>query len=144
MEAARIEPEQIEPAPEQPEEPALETGTDEATRRLQTTSPLPAGATDGVTESSASEPETGEPEAEPSDAQAEAEGREETSSRREAPFAPAEDSGAADEVDREEPMPAGEGQTPDEFFDKGREEPPEEREEEGRIFRASRFLRRRA
>ena len=144
MEAARIEAGQIEPAPEQPEEPALETGTDDATRRMGATAPLPTGASDGVTQSSAPEPETGEPEAEPSGAQAEAEGREETSSRREAPFAPAEDSGATDEVEREEPMPAGEGQTPDEFFDKSREEPPEEREEEGRIFRASRFLRRRA
>jgi hypothetical protein len=47
-------------------------------------------------------------------------------------------------VDREEPMPAGEGRTSDDFFDKGREDQPEDREEEGRIFRASRFLRRRA
>jgi cell division initiation protein len=49
--------------------------------------------------------------------------------------------GAAREVEREEPMPAGENRTADEFFNEGgaRSEETEER----KIFRASRFLRRR-
>ncbi len=147
MEAARIEAEGGEPAPELAK-PAQESsaGTDDATQRLAaTSSPATPGATDAAAERS--DPQIEEPEAEPSDA-ADAAGREETpreeTPRREAPFAPAEGSDAADEVDREEPMPAGEGQSPDDFFDRDREEPPEEREEEGRIFRASRFLRRRA
>jgi cell division initiation protein len=51
-----------------------------------------------------------------------------------------------EEVEREEPMPTGEGQeAADRFFDRGetREARAEESQEEGRIFRASRFLRRR-
>ncbi|MDX6381027.1 MAG: cell division initiation protein, partial [Rubrobacteraceae bacterium] len=47
----------------------------------------------------------------------------------------------AREVDREEPMPAGEGHTADEFFDEDRTRTDET--EERKIFRASRFLRRR-
>jgi cell division initiation protein len=45
------------------------------------------------------------------------------------------------EVDREEPMPAGEGRTADEFFREG--ETRGDETEERKIFRASRFLRRR-
>lgn len=76
-------------------------------------------------------------------------GGEETQ-RRESPFAPASeeggqpaaDSGASDEVDREEPKPAGEGNSPEDFFDTERKN-PEKEEGGGRIFRASRFLHRR-
>jgi len=138
MEAARIEGEAAQSDPE----PQGEVAPDDATQRIEAS---PAASEPGTPDESAGISDADEPEVdlqkEPSD-----EGGvdlEETS-RREAPFAPAEDSGAADEVDREEPMPAGEGQTPDDFFDKGREDQPEDREEEGRIFRASRFLRRRA
>jgi hypothetical protein len=49
-------------------------------------------------------------------------------------------------VDREELMPAGEGRTADEFFREGETREGETRgdeTEERKIFRASRFLRRR-
>lgn len=48
----------------------------------------------------------------------------------------------ADEVDREEPMPTGGGRAYDEFFEGDRERAGEDAEE-GKRFRASRFLRRR-
>jgi len=145
MEAARIEVEAAQPAPQ----PQGEAAPDDATQRIEAppTKPEPETPDEtsgrGISNADAPEakPQT-ESREEPGDVQ-DSQGREETS-RREAPFAPAEDSGAADEVDREEPMPAGEGRTSDDFFDKGREDQPEDREEEGRIFRASRFLRRRA
>ena len=47
---------------------------------------------------------------------------------------------SAEEVDREEPAPTGEGPAYDRFFE---EEKPSQKAEESRIFRASRFLRRR-
>lgn len=76
-------------------------------------------------------PEAEEPEAEPSSS-----GRtpEEGTQYR------SEGSEAAAEVDREEGMPAGEDRTADEFFGEGR---GEERTEDRKLFRASRFLRRR-
>jgi len=57
-----------------------------------------------------------------------------------------EGSEAAAEVDREEPMPAGEDRTADDFFGEGRREEGSStggREEDRKLFRASRFLRRR-
>jgi cell division initiation protein len=139
MEAARLEVEAAQPAAE----PRGEAAPDDATQRIEASPSAPEPGTPDETAGSnaADEPEV-ELRKELSGAQG-ASDREEVS-RREAPFAPAEDSGAADEVDREEPMPAGEGRSSDDFFDKGREDQPEDREEEGRIFRASRFLRRRA
>ena len=139
MDAARIEVEAAQPAPE----PQGEAAPDDATQRIEASPSAPEPGTPDETAGSnaADEPEV-ELRKESSAAQGPSD-REEVS-RREAPFAPAEDSGAADEVDREEPMPAGEGRSSDDFFDKGREDQPEDREEEGRIFRASRFLRRRA
>lgn len=137
LEAARIEDEAAQSDPE----PQGEVAPDDATQRIEA-SPAEQGTPDGTDESSVAEEQEVDLQKEPSGAQDTLDPSE--TSRREAPFAPAGDSGAADEVDREEPMPAGEGQTPDDFFDKGREDQPEDREEEGRIFRASRFLRRRA
>ena len=141
MEAARIEVE----APQDAPEPQEEAAPDDATQRIEapptTPEPVASDETAARNAADADEPEV-DLRKEPSGAQG-ASDREEVT-RREAPFAPAEDSGAADEVDQEEPMPAGEGRTSDDFFDKDREDQPEDREEEGRIFRASRFLRRRA
>jgi cell division initiation protein len=55
-----------------------------------------------------------------------------------------EGSGAADEADREEGMPAGGDRNADEFFgDESRREGQAGGEEERKLFRASRFLRRR-
>jgi|SRR5215207_1571220 len=141
MEAAKIEVEAAQDAPE----PQEEAAPDDATQRIEapptTPEPVTPDETAASTAADADEPEV-DLRKESSGAQG-ASDREEVT-RREAPFAPAEDSGASDEVDREEPMPAGEGRTSDDFFDKDREDQPEDREEEGRIFRASRFLRRRA
>ena len=147
MEAANIE--EVEAAPSAPE-PQGEAAPDDATQRIEAPATVPKPGTppdetSGRDISNADAPEAKpqtESRAEPGGAQG-ASDRDEVS-RREAPFAPAEDSGAADEADREEPMPAGEDRASDDFFDKGREDQPEDREEEGRIFRASRFLRRRA
>ncbi len=139
MDAARIEVEAPQPAPE----PQGEAAPDEATQRIEAS---PSAPEPGTPDETAGSNAADEPEVELRKKSSGAQGpsdREEVS-RREAPFAPAEDSGAADEVDREEPMPTGEGRSSDDFFDKGREGQPEDREEEGRIFRASRFLRRRA
>jgi cell division initiation protein len=139
MQAARIEVEAAQPVPG----PQGEAAPDDATQRIEAS---PAAPEPGTSDETAGRNAADEPEVELRKESGGAQGasdREEVS-RREAPFAPAEDSGAAEEVDREEPMPAGEGRTSDDFFDKGREDQPEDREEEGRIFRASRFLRRRA
>ena len=139
MDAARIEVEAAQLAPE----PQGEAAPEDSTQRIEASPSAPEPGTPDETAGSnaADEPEV-ELRKESSAAQGPSD-REEVS-RREAPFAPAEDSGTADEVDREEPMPAGEDRSSDDFFDKGREDQPEDREEEGRIFRASRFLRRRA
>jgi cell division initiation protein len=52
-------------------------------------------------------------------------------------------SGIDEKVDREEGMPVGENQAADEFFEEGGPHQPTQETEERRIFRASRFLRRR-
>jgi hypothetical protein len=52
-------------------------------------------------------------------------------------------SGIGEEVEREVSMPSGENRAADEFFEEGRSQQPTEETEERRIFRASRFLRRR-
>ncbi len=83
------------------------------------------------------EPEAEEPEVEPSSVESPAD--QQTASRRAAAAAPETD--ITREVDREEPMPAGEGRTADEFFREG--ETRGDETEERKIFRASRFLRRR-
>ena len=144
VEAAAQDAQDAQDAPE----PLEEAASDDATQRIEAPPTAPEPGTPGETsgrdisnaDAPEAKPQTGSRE-EPDDVQ-DTQGREEVS-RRETPFAPTKDSDAADEVDREEPMPAGEGRTSDDFFDKGREVQPEDREEEGRIFRASRFLRRR-
>src|SRR5215208_4012067 len=82
----------------------------------------------------APEPEVEEPEVEP----ASIEGR-----PPEASTTAPDRSGIDEEVDREESMAAGENHAADEFFAEGRPQQPPEETEERRIFRASRFLRRR-
>ncbi|MDP8952308.1 MAG: DivIVA domain-containing protein [Actinomycetota bacterium] len=85
------------------------------------------------------EPEVEEPEVDPSSVQSPAsQERAATQAEQTAP----DSTEVAEELDREEPMPAGEGRAYDRFFDEDRtrtEEPSEER----KLFRASRFLRRR-
>ena len=83
------------------------------------------------------EPEAEESEVEPSSVESPAE--QQSASGDAAAAAPETD--ITREVDREEPMPAGEGRTADEFFREG--ETRGDETEERKIFRASRFLRRR-
>ena len=85
------------------------------------------------------EPEAEEPEVEPSSTQQRPTARQDDSEDTASPTSSRPD--VAQEVDREEPMPAGENRTADEFFSEGgtQSEEPDER----KIFRASRFLRRR-
>jgi cell division initiation protein len=82
----------------------------------------------------APEPEVEEPEVEP----ASIEGRPPAT-----PTTAPDRSGSDEEVDREDGMAAGENRAADEFFAEGRPQQPPEETEERRIFRASRFLRRR-
>jgi cell division initiation protein len=99
------------------------------------------------TDAEPSEPEAEEPEVEPSSVESPAD--QQSASGRAAAAAPETD--ITREVDREEPMPAGEGRTADEFFREGETREGETRADETRadeteerkIFRASRFLRRR-
>lgn len=98
----------------------------------------PGGDTTGTeTGEIRAEPEAEEPEVEPSSVESPAD--QQSSSGRAAAAAPETD--VTQEVDREEPMPAGEGRTADEFFGEG--ETRTDETEERKIFRASRFLRRR-
>jgi cell division initiation protein len=105
------------------------------TRRVDTVA-TPSGGATGERRGGP-EPEVEEPEVDPSSVQSPT-SQERAASQGAQSAAP----GTAEEVDREEPMPAGEGRAYDEFFDEDRtrtEEPSEER----KLFRASRFLRRR-
>ncbi len=137
--------------PEERDEPTAETG--EVERRVETTA-TPTGKATEATNERGLEPEAEEPEVEPSSIESPVEQEsastkaadtsEPTSSgemEREEPVS-TEESRAAEEVDREEPMAAGEDRVYDEFFDRG-EARNEESGEERKIFRASRFLRRR-
>ncbi len=99
-------------------------------RRVEAPS-IPSGEPD---HEPAPEPEVEEPEVEPSSI----EGR-----PPETPTTSPDRSGIDEEVDREEGIAAGENQAADEFFEEGRPQQPTEETEERRIFRASRFLRRR-
>jgi cell division initiation protein len=105
----------------------------ETTRHIDTVA-TPAGDT---TSGLGPEPEIQEPEVEPSSAQ-NSPGQERAA--REAAAAP-EPADAAEEVDREEPLPTRESRVADDFFGQG--EPRQDTEEERKHFRASRFLRRR-
>ena len=92
----------------------------------------------GMTGAEPSEPKAEEPEVEPSSVESPVD-QQSASGRAAAAAAPETD--VIREVDREEPMPAGEGRTADEFFREG--ETRGDETEERKIFRASRFLRRR-
>jgi cell division initiation protein len=92
----------------------------------------------GMTGAEPGEPEAEEPEVEPSSVESPVD-QQSVSGRAAAAAAPETD--VSREVDREEPMPAGEGRTADEFFREG--ETRGDETEERKIFRASRFLRRR-
>ncbi len=103
-----------------------------------------AGAETGElrSEPEVEEPEVEEPEVEPSSVESPA-GQQSTSGEA---VTAASGTDVAREVDREEPMPAGEGRTADEFFRESETREGETRageNEERKIFRASRFLRRR-
>ena len=131
---------------ERDDEPdAQETGSMEAvgtqsgdTERLEFVE-TPAGSTSGAEtgEAEVDEAEVDEAEVEPSSAESPAD--QQSASGRAAAAAPETD--ITREVEREEPMPAGEGRTADEFFREG--ETRGDETEERKIFRASRFLRRR-
>jgi len=119
---------------------AQETGSMEAvgtqsgdTERIEFVE-TPGGGTTGA---ETGEPEVEEAEVEPSSVESPAD--QQSASGRAAAAAPETD--ITREVDREEPMPAGEGRTADEFFREG--ETRSDETEERKIFRASRFLRRR-
>lgn len=112
----------------------------EATQRIEIPT---AGHESRGTASDVAAPEAEEPEVETSGAS--------TAPEENAVYR-AEGSEAADEVDREEGMPAGEDRTADEFFgpSEGRQEEArsgregqQDPEEDRKLFRASRFLRRR-
>jgi cell division initiation protein len=154
-ETRRLEADREEPAEQQTEQAAGPLSGTESTETTQRTG-TPAMPTDeegGDTErieaasaatgrmSSATEhdpePEVEEPEVNPSIIQSPAD--QQDASRDAATASPEPD--VAQEVDREEPMPAGEDRTADEFFDEDRTQTDET--EERKIFRASRFLRRR-
>jgi cell division initiation protein len=144
-ETRRLEGHEDEPAAPD----AQETGSMEAvgmqggeeTQRIEFVE-TPGGDSTGAEPSEPSEPEAEEPEVEPSSVESPAD--QQSASGRAAAAAPETD--ITREVDREEPMPAGEGRTADEFFREGETREGETRgdeTEERKIFRASRFLRRR-
>lgn len=122
--------ERSEPAASGPLAEGAESVTESGGRRVEVSS-TPSGEPH---REPAPEPEVEEPEVEP----ASIEGR-----PPEAPTTAPDRSGIDEEVDREEGMAAGENHAADEFFAEGRPQQPPEETEERRIFRASRFLRRR-
>jgi cell division initiation protein len=118
----------------------VERGTEDSadTQRIEVAA-TPSGSTTGAeTGELRPEPEVEEPEVDPSSTQQRS--PEQQSVSEDATTAEPR-SDVAQEVEREEPMPAGENRTADEFFREGgaRTEETDER----KIFRASRFLRRR-
>ncbi|MDQ3861218.1 MAG: DivIVA domain-containing protein [Actinomycetota bacterium] len=122
--------ERSEPAASGPLAEGAESVTESGGRRLE----VPSAPSGEPHREPAPEPEVEEPEVEP----ASIEGR-----PPEAPTTASDRSGIDEEVDREEGMAAGENHAADEFFAEGRPQQPPEETEERRIFRASRFLRRR-
>jgi cell division initiation protein len=133
-----------EPADAEPEEEivaeAASAEDDAATQRIE-----PEAASQPTPEeidSEIAELEATEPEVEPSQEPVAQMGPEDTSAQPDTEAGPATtDEPAAEEVDREEPTLAEESSS-QRFFDRG-EGSSEEGERESRIFRASRFLRRR-
>jgi cell division initiation protein len=122
--------ERSEPAASGPLAEGAESVTESGGRQVE----VPSTPSGEPHREPAPEPEVEEPEVEP----ASIEGR-----PPEAPTTAPDRSGIDEEVDREESMAAGENHAADEFFAEGRPQQPPEETEERRIFRASRFLRRR-
>src|SRR5215217_2126704 len=122
--------ERSEPAASGPLAEGAESVTESGGRQVE----VPSTPSGEPHREPAPEPEVEEPEVEP----ASIEGR-----PPEAPTTAPDRSGIDEEVDREEGMAAGENHAADEFFAEGRPQQPPEETEERRIFRASRFLRRR-
>jgi cell division initiation protein len=111
-----------------------EARDDETTRHIETVATPAGDATSGL----GPQPEVQEPEVEPSSAQ---DSREQEHAAREAAAAPGS-ADPAEEVNREEPMPTRESRVADDFFGQGGPR-GEDTEGERKLFRASRFLRRR-
>jgi cell division initiation protein len=125
--------EAVEPADEEPDVPEDVRAADEQpTEVIRTEGSGPLAAEPETIEPPAEDPEVTEPEVEPSMAQDESDSSEAV--QHEPPVAEPE---AADEVEREEPSLAQESSS-QEFFESERGE-----RSDSRIFRASRFLRRR-
>src|SRR5215207_4379975 len=103
------------------------------------TSTTPSGGATGASRERGPQPEAEEPEVDPSSVESPA--GQQSASDEAATAAPGSD--IVEEVEREEAMPAGDNRAADEFFEEGRPQQPAEEPEERRIFRASRFLRRR-
>jgi cell division initiation protein len=107
-------------------------------QRIETAA-SPSGGATGASRERGSQPEGEEPEVDP--ASVESPAGQQSASDEAATVAPGSD--IVEEVDREEAMPTEENRAADEFFEEGRPQQPPEEPEERRIFRASRFLRRR-
>jgi cell division initiation protein len=107
-------------------------------QRIETAA-APSGEATGASRERGPQPEAEEPEVDPASVESTA-GQQSNSD--EAATA-ASGSDIVEEVEREEAMPAGENRAADEFFEEGRVQQPPEEPEARRIFRASRFLRRR-
>ena len=107
-------------------------------QRIETAA-APSGEVTAASREDGPQPEAEEPEVDPASVESTA-GQQSTSD--EAGTA-ASGSDIVEEVEREEAMPAGENRAADEFFEEGRVQQPPEEPEARRIFRASRFLRRR-
>jgi cell division initiation protein len=123
------------------ESAAEETGDMEfsdTTQHMDTVA-TPSGGATGTAGERGSQPEVEEPEEEPSSTQRLPE---QEDAAREVAAAPRPPAGPAEEVDREDTMPVEESRAADEFFDE-RGARAESADEERKLFRASRFLRRR-
>ena len=107
-------------------------------QRIETAA-SPSGGATGASRECGPQPEGEEPEVDP--ASVESPAGQQSASDEAATVAPESD--IVEEVDREEAMPTEENRAADEFFEEGRPQQPPEEPEERRIFRASRFLRRR-
>jgi cell division initiation protein len=107
-------------------------------QRIETAA-APSGEAPGASRERGPQPEAEEPEVDPASVESPA-GQQSTSDEA---ATTASGSDIVEEVEREEAMPAGENRAADEFFEEGRVQQPPEEPEARRIFRASRFLRRR-
>src|SRR5918999_3441587 len=107
-------------------------------QRIETAA-APSGEVTAASRERGPQPEAEEPEVDPASVESPAA---QQSSSDEAGTA-ASGSDIVEEVEREEAMPAGENRAADEFFEEGRVQQPPEEPGARRIFRASRFLRRR-